>query len=208
MSDIVSLLKESSSTNMETRNQVDLQGEPFKTFKFKTESITPKVQATTIKVRNLSGNQYLIWDNPTYGIWDSFLWGGDITSELVLNRVVPNNDSFEENFLSDYFISTSETTATRTLGNMNFNVTSELLVSEIIYKNSTAVTKATMSIVSTSDVSNFGLYLSNDSGSSWENVTNGTLHYFDDNTGEVVKYKVTPITPDKNITKIIVDINK
>lgn len=208
MSDIVSLLKESSSTNMETRNQVDLQGEPFSTFKFKTESITPKVQSTTIKVRNLSGNQYLIWDNPTYGIWDSFLWGGDITSEFVLNRVVPNDDTFEENFLSDYFISTSETTATRTLGNINFNLTSELLISEIIYNNSTAVTKATMSVVSTSDVSNFGLYLSNNSGVTWENVTNGIIHYFDDVAGEVVKYKLVAVNEDKNVTKVLVDINK
>lgn len=223
---IVSILKESSSTNMETRNQVDLNGEPFKTFKFKTEAIYPKHQATVISEKNIGG-ETLIWGNETYGLWGTYKWGstasqsfvlglsklglnklGEVTSEFIITRVIPPNNRFEENFISDYFISTSETTATRTSGNMNFNVTSELLVSKLIYKNSTPVTKATMSIVSTSDVSNFGLYLSNDNGSSWESVTHGNSYSFIDSTGEEVKYKIIPINPDKNITKITVEVNK
>jgi hypothetical protein len=111
MANIISSITEGNKTALDSRTNVDLNGEAFGTFKFKTETITPKIQAIIIYTRSVAGD-ILIWDNPEYGIWDTSLWGGDLTSEQVISRIVPPEDTFEEPFLSTIFINTSETTAT------------------------------------------------------------------------------------------------
>lgn len=222
---LVSSITQSNQDKNEIRSQVELQGEPFKTFKAKTETLEIKHQATVIEQKNIGGD-VLIWGNDVFGIFGSYKWGntasqsfilglsqlginalGDRSSSFEVVRVSPPNNLFEEYFLSDYFINTSETTATLTTGNVNFTLTSEVLISKPVYLDTVQATKARLSITSTSEVSNFGLYLSTQtSESSWESVSNNQEHTFTQ-AGTQVRYKVISLSPDKNITKLNLKIN-
>ena len=130
MSSLVNIISEDSRTSLDSRTNVELNGEPFKTFKFKTEQIIPQHQATVIKQKNIGGD-ILIWGNDNFGIWNSFKWGnessqsfilglsklginalGDRSSSFEIVRVSAPNNTFDEQFLSTYFVETSETTVT------------------------------------------------------------------------------------------------
>jgi len=227
MPNIVDALVSNSKDKIETKTQVKLNGNPVTVPVFKKDTLSIKHQATVLKYKNIAGD-VLIWGNEALGIWGEFKWGdsygnafilgnslsgilgtsklGESVSVLETIRVIPPNDSFEEPFLSTYFISTSST-ATVTTGNCNFNLTSEYLQSNLVYYNSTSVVNSRLTVTSTSDISNFNLYLSNNNGVSWENVSNGVLYEFIDNSGEKVKYKISSVTTDKNISNILVEIN-
>jgi uncharacterized repeat protein (TIGR02543 family) len=82
----------------------------------------------------------------------------------------------------------------------------KFLQSNLVYYNSTSVVNSRLTVTSTSDISNFNLYLSNNNGVSWENVSNGVLYEFIDNSGEKVKYKIYG-NSGKNISNILVEIN-
>jgi hypothetical protein len=135
---ITSAITGSNQDKMEIRSQVELRGEPFKTFKFKTESMQVNHQATIIEQKNIGGD-ILIYGNAAFGIWDSYKWGtsasqsfilglsllgvnslGDVSSVFETIRVVAPDNIFDEPFLSDYFINTSETTATFAVGGVTF----------------------------------------------------------------------------------------
>jgi hypothetical protein len=128
MSDFISSLTGGNKDRVEMKS-VDLQGEPFKTFKFKTESVQPQHQATIIYQKNIGGDVG-IYGNEVFGIYgvakygttasQSFVLGqgrlglnalGDKSSEYEIVRIVPPQDDFREHFLSTVFIETSETTA-------------------------------------------------------------------------------------------------
>jgi hypothetical protein len=225
MASIVKLLTENSNDKNEIKSQVELNGEPFKTFKFKTESLYVKHQASIISIKNIGGD-ILIWGNDAFGIWGNYYWGdsasqsfilglsklginalGDTSSDFERIRIVPPNDSFEEEFIGDYFINTTSTTAAYSSKNLFFNLTSEQLESNLIYSNSTSVVTATISIVSTSGIDNFSLYLSNDGGTSWESASNSEEHTFSNALGEQVKYKILSNAVGKYINKVVVKIN-
>lgn len=207
MASLISSITEGNRTSMDSRTNVELNGEPFKTFKFKTETLEPKIQAIQVQIVDLTGNQTLIYNNETYGIWGNFYWGSVATSsDISIIRVIPPNDTFEEEFIKDFFINTTSTTATVSQKSVFFDATSEILESKLIYNNATSVINSTMSIVSTSGANYFNLYLSNDDGSTWESVTNTEEHTFVSN-GEKVKYKVVPNAVGKYLNKIIVQIN-
>jgi len=127
---LTNLLKNTSDSTTEVRNQVSLNGEPFKTFKFNTESFTGKHQATILEQKNIGGD-VLIWGNENFGTWNEFKWGteasqsfvlglsklginalGDKSSSFEIVRIVPPNDLFEEDFVGEFFIDTTSTTAT------------------------------------------------------------------------------------------------
>lgn len=99
---------------------------------------------------------------------------------------------------------------------MAYLITSELtsyttILSNTIYKNMIPVTKATLSIVTTSDISNFTLGLTNVTSvlgvkNIMEEVSNGEEYTFIDPTGQDVRYQIWG-NPGKVISKIIVKIN-
>jgi hypothetical protein len=110
---IVSNITGGNNDRIEIRSQWEGNGQPFKTFKAKTETLNIKHQATLFHQRSLAGDT-LIWDNPVYGIWDSQDWGDTVVGgspDWVLMRVAAPNNVFEEEFVSEYFINTSSTTA-------------------------------------------------------------------------------------------------
>lgn len=130
MASLIGSLTESNRTNVDARTQVNLSGQPFKTFKFATDNFQVQHQATVVSQKNIGGD-VLIWGNDGFGQWGSFKWGttasqsfilglsllgvnalGDKSSEYEIVRVSPPNNRFNEPFLSDYFIDTDETTAT------------------------------------------------------------------------------------------------
>lgn len=222
---LVSAITQSNQDKNDIRAQWKGQGEPFKTFKFATETLEVKHQATVIEQKNIGGST-LIWGNSAFGIWGDFKWGntasqsfilglsqlginalGDRSSTFEIVRVSPPNNLFEEYFLSDYFVNTSETTATLTTGNVNFNLTSEVLISKPVYLDTVNATKARLTVVSTSDISNFTLYMNTQtSESSWESVTNNLDHTFTQ-AGTQVRYKLGAVQPSKNISKLTLKIN-
>ncbi len=63
------------------------------------------------------------------------------------------------------------------------------VVSKIIYFNNINITQAKIDVVFDNELNN-KLYLSNDDGTTWEEVTNGTIHTFT-STGKKLKYKIT-----------------
>jgi hypothetical protein len=129
MANLIESLTEKKRLKMESRTNVELNGQPFGTFKSSIENIYPRLQATQVYQKNIGGDT-LIWGNENFGIWNSFKWGdaetqsfilglgilglnalGDRASEFELVRVVSPNNIFSEPFLGDNFIDTSLSTA-------------------------------------------------------------------------------------------------
>lgn len=125
---LTDFLKGTSDSTTEVRNQVELKGEPFKTFKFATDNFEVKKQAIIIEQKNIGG-EMLIYGNESFGTWGAFKWGneasqsfilglsrlgtnalGDKASEFAVVRILPPNNVFDEFFITDYFID-DETTA-------------------------------------------------------------------------------------------------
>jgi hypothetical protein len=79
--------------------------------------------------------------------------------------------------------------------------------SSSVYLNSVPVATARMTITTTSDTSNFVLGLSNDAGSTFEEVTNATTYTFTDPTGQEVQYQIWGKVPGTSISKVKVRIN-
>lgn len=138
MASLIGSLTESNRTNVDARTQVNLGGQPFKTFKFSTDNFQVQHQATVVSQKNIGGD-VLIWGNSALGQWGQFKWGtqasqsfilglsllgvnalGDKSSEYEIVRVSPPNNSFNEPFLTTYFIDTDETTATVSGGTVTF----------------------------------------------------------------------------------------
>jgi hypothetical protein len=139
MAGLIQGITEGGRTSMDSRTNVDLQGQPFKTFKFNTDNtVSPRHQATILKEKNIGGD-VLIWGNESFGIWGEFKWGtsasqsfilglgilglnalGDQSSEFEIVRIIPPGGVFEENFITDYFINTSETTVSQVIGGVIF----------------------------------------------------------------------------------------
>lgn len=138
MASLVSNLTEQARTNMDSRTNVELKGEPFKTFKFKTDNFTIQHQATVFEQKNIGGD-VLIYGNDSFGNWGSFKWGdsssqsfilglsklginslGDSASAFEIVRISPPNNTFNESFISDYFIDSTSTTATREVNLVTF----------------------------------------------------------------------------------------
>lgn len=225
---LTSVLTEQLNTVNEIKTNVELNGEPFKTFKFATETIYPKVQAVVVQEKSIGG-ETLIWGNQSFGVWNEFKWGniesnsfilgneiagvlglnklGSNLSEFKTIRVVPPNDTFEEEFASMYFISTSSSATVTTLA--TFNTTSDYLLSNIIYKNNVNISNCKVNLTVTSNVSNLGIQVSND-GSTWESANNNTIYTFLSN-GEELRYKITPVpsaTVPIYLTKLKIEVNK
>jgi len=129
---------ERKKTKLDSRTNVELNGEPFKIFKFKTETISPEHQATVIYQKNIGG-ETLIWGNENFGIWNNYKWGntasqsfilglgklgintlGERSSELEVVRVVSVDDNFIEQFLGDAFLNMDVSTITRGNGYIDF----------------------------------------------------------------------------------------
>lgn len=200
------IVTDSNKDRMETRSQVDLQGQPFTVLKAHKEDLTIKVQAIKVEERSVAESGVMIYGNPAYGDWGSNNWGV-LTSELSVMRVVPPNNTFEEFFVGTEFIDVDGSTPSFENNYANFDLTSEVLISEIIYMNETPVTTARMTATTTSDISSFTLSLSNTSTPSWSTVSNAVTHTFTDATGEIVRYKVVPTTPGVKLSKIKVEVN-
>lgn len=137
MASIINSITEGNKTNMDSRTNVELNGQSFKTFKFKTESLNPN--STTIVYSKNIGGDIGIYGNAIFGIYgtskygsvanQSFVLGNNIlgtstlgerSSDLEIVRVIPENNIFKENLLSDIFINTGETTATIVVGSVTF----------------------------------------------------------------------------------------
>lgn len=130
---LTTVLTEQLNTVNEMKTSVELNGEPFKTFKFATEDIYPKLQAIVVKTRSVGGT-VLIWGNENFGTWGEFKWGDIASSSFILGnasagvlglstlgsnlsewkiiRVATKGNLFEEPFLSMEFISTTDFTST------------------------------------------------------------------------------------------------
>jgi hypothetical protein len=173
--------------------------------------------ATSALTINITGNG-TVDESPDYSVYE--------TSESVSITAVPDSESSrfrdwtgdlvsvsnpETLIMSsskdvDVYFETGE--FVESPGNYNFQLTSDVLISKPIYLNDIDVTKATIYITATSDISNYSAYLSNQGTSDWESVTNGSTHTFSDSTGREVRYKIKAINPNKSIQGVRVTINK
>lgn len=79
--------------------------------------------------------------------------------------------------------------------------------SNIIYLDTVPATRARLTATTTSDNTNFVFGLSNNAGSTFEEVTNGTVHTFSDATGNEVQYQIWGKVPGIKISNVVVKIN-
>lgn len=208
MSNFVSSLVRSNNNITELQYSIDTGGTAYSVFKTFKESISPKEVVTKVYIKRVSNLQFvlgnsiygilgtsvlgdgstqtLIWGNATYGIWGTAKWSVD-NLQVELERVIPPNDIFTERFISEGMIETL--TNCNTTDNILTFTGTGLISSELIYYNKINITQAKMDIVINTN-ENIRLYLSNDDGSTWEEVTNGTIHTFT-STGQKLKYKIT-----------------
>jgi len=185
MSNFVSSLVRSNNNITELQYSIDTGGTAYSVFKTFKESISPKEVITKVYVKYLNGDGFIL-GNSLYGILGTSLLGAD-SGSIVEERVIPPNNTFTERFISEGMIDTL--TNCNTTGNILTFTGTGLISSEIIYFNNINITQAKMDIVINTD-ENIVLYLSNDDGTTWEQVTNGTAHTFT-STGKKLKYKIT-----------------
>lgn len=151
--------------------------------------------ATRINTRNLAGDT-LIWNNPNFGIWNSYKWGGTAQQSFVLGhsiagilgtsqlgsnassyvpvRVVSPDNQFREYFDSTDFRVAASTTAdwAVTAGQCDFT-TGEIATSQIIALNNETYISATLTATGTT-TTNLAFELRFD-GINWESVSNGVI---------------------------------
>ena len=82
MGNFISAITDNNKTNMDTRSQANLNGEPFRTFKFSTDNFQPRHQAIKIYQKSLAGD-ILIYGNEQYGTWGEQKWGDGVSLDLV-----------------------------------------------------------------------------------------------------------------------------
>ena len=83
-----------------------------------------------------------------------------------------------------------------------------ILRSRSVYLNNTNVSRATLQANTTSDNSNFVYALSNDGGTTFEEVNNNQIHTFTNSSGQEVQYQIWGKQLGSKINKIVVKINK
>ena len=161
MSSLTNIFTEQANTTNEVKSQVELNGQPFSTFKLKNETLEPEVQAVKVIQTDITGNVTMIYGNTKYGIWGSFKWGtGPTASVITTERIVPPENIFNERFIGDMFINTTSTTATVNLTSNTcvFDHTSDILVSHVIFKNDETISDVKITSLG-SDDSNFEYYI-------------------------------------------------
>jgi len=179
--------REASKDKVDIKSQVKLNGQPLKTFKSFGEQVNTQ-EINEVYTRDLTGDIF-IWDNTTFGTWDDALWSedADLTGR-VLVRVIPQNNTYSEKFISSYFV---DTTSNVTISNEKaiFADTTSYITSRILYDNDETINQAILSAVPLIGTSNLTYSMSADNGSNWETVTNGETHTFT-NAGEKLRYRV------------------
>lgn len=185
MSNFVSSLVRSNNNITELQYSVDTGGTAYSVFKTFKESVSPKEVITKINVKYLNGDGFILGNN-SYGILGTSLLGAD-SGSVIEERILPPNDIFTERFISNNMIDTL-TNCNITNNILTFTGTG-LISSEIVYYNNINIIQAKVDIVINTD-ENITIYLSNDDGSTWEQVTNGGIHIFT-STGKKLKYKIT-----------------
>lgn len=189
----------------------------------KKRQIKPKERHLIVDQRVIASD-VLVWGNEDFGVWGEDNWGstaqasfilgnpdagilgesqlGSQTSEWERIRVVNPNRNYIDNLYSTTFKDTSSTTASWSGdGQIVFGTSSETATSLSIYKNQETITSATLTATETGSGS-LTYFMSADTGSNFETVTNGEEHEFT-NTGQDLRFKATG--SDKAITKIDIE---
>ena len=160
-----------------------------------------------VRTRNIAGDS-LIYNNPTFGIWNSFKWGaaantsfvlgnpaaavlgtsplGSQSSEYTVESVTNINDTMYERFNFDTYKSTNTTATWNTTSELCTFTVGEIAESLAVYKG-TIQTKATITV---EDDTNLTAKLSMDGGSNWESVIIGTEYTFT-NSGSELRWRLT-----------------
>lgn len=125
-------------------------------------------------------------------------WDGEYAEDMIVQRVINPNNRFSEAFRHLNFINTASSTATISTSTHTAHfVSGNDLISEVVFTNVQQIIKSTFTIRPTTSTFNFGsdalLYLSANSGSDWEEVTNGSSHVFR-NPGTHLLYKISALT--------------
>jgi len=153
------------------------------------------------------GQSNFILDHPIYGLLSSgnYLVDGNIEDEYEIERVINQNNTFNERFLHTDFIDADESTGS--LSSKTYSLDDgEILQSEIIQKDEEVYTKAKITITS-DDLTNLNIYISADGGTTWEETSNETFHTFSTTTEDGIKYKIENSESSTiDITKVKIEI--
>lgn len=199
------------------KSETDLGAKSTEILSFDAIQIPIEDFTTIVKKRSIAGSG-LIWDNDTFGLWDTYNWGdiqttsfilggiktailgtsmlGTRNSEWVTIRVINPNRTYTDNLVGTTFKDTTSTATwtdvtSGTVTGIIFGTGNETALSYPVYLNNENLSTATMTTtMSTSTSSAYGLFLSPDGGSNWEEVTSGTSHTFT-NTGNDLRWKIT-----------------
>lgn len=172
-----------------------------------TESVRIKENALRVKERNLLSStlwDFAFWDTPE-AIWNDnysqgFILGnvlsgvlgtnrlGDPGTDVDLVKVLNPSGAFKEIFQSTNFIDTSASTGTLISNGYTIGSDGEELVSDVVYKPGTNVTRVKLDI--TASGTEFLAYARTASTNSWESVTNNAYHIFT-TPGPDLQYKIT-----------------
>jgi len=118
---------------------------------------------------------YGIYDNSSFGIWDTSLWAPDDAeiSNFQMARVINANRTYEDNFNGNYATLFKDTASNATWtggGYISFSA-NQTASSLPIFMNNETVSSATLDA---DDTGNITYQLSADNGEHWETCTKGT----------------------------------
>jgi len=167
----------------------------------------------------------MIWGHATNSTWGTQNWGGSTTRTLF--ALLPFNNDFFDSFIDDKFIDTGATTATVNVGSIDFT-SGQILQSTVITKLREPITKVSFDMdgisdndpnmllgtlqlgISTFTEDNSEVFVSNDSGATWESVLDlDAGHTFSSSaTTDELKYRVIASTTFTASGPIIISVNK
>lgn len=165
-------------------------------FKSIREKVFMEENATRVR-KNLYGESFILGNsqNGVLGTWT----GTQSGSQLVLGesgrsssvqKVINPNNTHRERFVFDRFKDSGNTTADWDTTDQQLEMTDgEVATSLSVYKDSTTITEATLSLAGT-NTDSATPELSADGGSNWEEVTPNSQHIFT-NTGTDLRWRLT-----------------
>ncbi len=140
-----------------------------------TDEFSIKDRGVRIQEIVLDTTNTFVLSHPSAGILGTSKLGRTVSS-TTYSRVIHPNRTYVDNLYDTFFKDTTNTNAAwGTTGTINFTGGNLTATSLVVYKNNESINSAKLTSL---DSGSINYQMSNNGGSSWENVTSGELHTF------------------------------
>jgi len=213
--DITKLVATQANKTADVMSQLGRKGLDFSTLPaFNRDVIEIGNHRIQEKQQAVDGSN-LVWGNPDYGIWGSFLWGTN-SNPYEVTAVYNDNDWFPEGFWNDRFIDTGSSTGSYFSNSEIYQLdNNEVLQSTFIAKENKIYKSVLVklkteyaggTLIGSDANDSITIKASNDGGSTWQTVTEGVTSVLTGGTTDGLKVKFINENNDTGLLTIPVTV--